>query len=131
MIGDPTGFEDKRAGIVGTPHFVKAAKYSLGGLRRLLREQAFRDELICLAVILVLFVFAGAHVRSYFVQLLLFLILTSIEALNTAVEVLVDRVSPEVSSFAEQAKDLGSFAVFCLLCANGAYALLVISGIAT
>ncbi len=38
----------------------------------------------------------------------------------------VDRVSPEFSSFAKHAKDLGSFAVFCLLVANAAFCAAVV-----
>jgi len=53
----------------------------------------------------------------------LMLLLFSIEALNTAIEEIVDRVSPEFSSAARNAKDLGSFAVFCLLMANGGFVL--------
>ncbi len=49
---------------------------------------------------------------------MLLLVLAATEALNTAVELIVDRVSPEFSAFAGQAKDLGSFAVFCLLLVN-------------
>ncbi|MNY78719.1 Prokaryotic diacylglycerol kinase [compost metagenome] len=44
------------------------------------------------------------------------------EAVNTAIEELVDRISPEISTVGRNAKDLGSFAVFCLLVANGLYA---------
>jgi diacylglycerol kinase (ATP) len=43
------------------------------------------------------------------------------EALNTAIEELVDRVSPELSQTGKHAKDLGSFAVFCMLVAAGLY----------
>ena len=54
------------------------------------------------------------------------LVLFCVEALNTAIEELVDRVSPEISVVGRHAKDLGSFAVFCLLCANGLFALYVV-----
>ena len=48
------------------------------------------------------------------------------EALNTAIEEIVDLVSPEWSLAAKHAKDLGSFAVFSMLCLNGIFALFVI-----
>ena len=48
------------------------------------------------------------------------------EAINTAIEELVDRISPEISTVGRNAKDLGSFAVFCLLLANGLYAAYVV-----
>jgi diacylglycerol kinase (ATP) len=54
------------------------------------------------------------------------LILFAVEALNTAIEELVDRISPEISTVGRHAKDLGSFAVFCLLAVNGLFALYVV-----
>ena len=39
--------------------------------------------------------------------------------------VFIDRVSPEISQMGKHAKDLGSFAVFCLILANGVYAAYV------
>ena len=48
------------------------------------------------------------------------------EALNTAIEEIVDRVSPEISEMGKHSKDLGSFAVFCLITANAGYAAYVV-----
>ena len=45
----------------------------------------------------------------------------SVEALNTAIERIVDRESPEISEFAKVTKDLGSTAVFFLLTAAGVF----------
>jgi len=49
----------------------------------------------------------------------------AIEALNTAVEVLVDHLSPAYAEFARHAKDLGSAAVFFVLSATTIYVLIV------
>jgi diacylglycerol kinase (ATP) len=65
----------------------------------------------------------GAPVAHYLIFAVLMLLLFSVESLNTAIEEIVDRVSPEFSSAARNAKDLGSFAVFCLLLANGGFVL--------
>ena len=110
----------------GLEHLLSAAGYSLGGFRRMLGETAFRHELAAAAIVLVLFALRGAEVASYLTQGVLILVLMACEALNTAIEIIVDRVSPEISEFARHAKDLGSFAVFCLLAANGAYAASVL-----
>lgn len=48
----------------------------------------------------------------------LFLLLIAMEAVNTAIEEIIDRISPEVSDTGKHAKDLGSLAVFCLIMAN-------------
>jgi diacylglycerol kinase (ATP) len=48
---------------------------------------------------------------------LLWLVLLAVELLNTAIEAVVDLVSPGYHPLAKQAKDFGSAAVFCLLLA--------------
>jgi len=47
--------------------------------------------------------------------------LVAAEALNTAIECLVDHLAPDWQEFARDAKDLGSLATMCLLIANGLY----------
>jgi len=49
--------------------------------------------------------------------------LIAVEAINTAIEVIIDKISPEISDTGKHAKDLGSFAVMCLLAVNGIYFL--------
>lgn len=110
----------------GLRRIVAATRYSMQGLRRLWREEAFRHEVIAFVAGLVLFAAVGAALTDYLVYLILMLVLFSVESLNTAIEELVDRISPEISTVGRHAKDLGSFAVFCLLCANGFFALYVV-----
>lgn len=110
----------------GLRRVVAATRYSLQGLVRLWREEAFRHEVIAFVASLVIFVVVGAKLTDYLIYLVLMLVLFSIEALNTAIEELVDRISPEISSVGRHAKDLGSFAVFCLLGANGMFVFYVV-----
>ncbi|MFB9952650.1 diacylglycerol kinase [Rhizobium puerariae] len=110
----------------GIRRVIAATRYSMQGLKRLWQEPAFRQEVYAFAAGLVLFAVVGAAPPDYFVFLILMLVLFSVEALNTAIEELVDRISPEISTVGRHAKDLGSFAVFCLLCANGFFALWVV-----
>ena len=70
---------------------------------------------------LLLFYVVDAAAIDYLVLTILFLMIFGFEALNTAIEELVDRVSPEVSQTGKHAKDLGSFGVFCALTAAGLY----------
>ncbi|HVK91889.1 MAG TPA: diacylglycerol kinase [Mycoplana sp.] len=111
----------------GLRHLFAAATYSLGGARRLLGEAAFRHELIAFAVVMAVFVLVGATFFQYVAMAILFLLMMAFEAINTAIEEIVDRVSPEISQMGKHAKDLGSFAVFCLILANGVYAAYVIA----
>ena len=68
-----------------------------------------------------------ARFSDYLVLSILFLILMSIEALNTSIEHIIDFLSPDKSEFARAAKDIGSLAVFLNLCAGGAYLLAVLA----
>ncbi len=123
---EKTPFDSNIEKASGIRRVIAATRYSMQGLRRLWREEAFRHEVIAFAAGLVLFALVGASPLDYFVFLILMLVLFSVESLNTAIEELVDRISPEISTVGRHAKDLGSFAVFCLLCANGFFALYVV-----
>lgn len=116
----------KPARKTGVAHFFAAASYSAGGARRLWREAAFRQELLGLVAVAAVFVWVGARVPEYLGLAILSLMVLAVEALNTAIEELVDHASPEWSEFAKNAKDMGSFAVMCMLVATGLYAGFVV-----
>ncbi len=102
----------------GIRHLFAAGRYSAQGFARLFGEAAFRHELLALGGGCALLALAGAGLSSFLGFSVLMLALFAVEALNTAIEELVDRVSPEISPVGKHAKDLGSFAVFCLITAN-------------
>ena len=104
--------------ITGIAHVVAAAVYSLSGLRRLWQETAFRHITMGLPVGLGLLALADAVFVEYVILLVLFLLLVAVEALNTAIECIVDHLAPDWQEFARDAKDLGSLATLCLLLAN-------------
>ncbi|MDP3197639.1 diacylglycerol kinase [Tabrizicola sp.] len=110
----------------GIAHFLAAAGYSIGGLRRLARESAFRQEAALIAGLLALLVAFGASLPEILGMLAIGLVLIAVEALNTAIEVLVDHLSPGWSQFAKDAKDLGSLAVACTIGALVIYAGVVL-----
>jgi diacylglycerol kinase (ATP) len=112
----------------GFRHFLAAAGYSWAGFLRVLREAAFRQELGFFAVAMAALVLVGASAGEIVVAVLLFLGLFSIEAMNTAVEEVIDRISPEISIVGKHAKDLGSFAVTCMIAACCLYLGYVIGG---
>ena len=101
----------------GLSHLSAAAGYSWAGFWRAMNESAFRHEILFYIAGLVLFYFVHATALEYLVLTILFLTIFGFEALNTAIEELVDRVSPEVSQTGKHAKDLGSFAVTCMIAA--------------
>ena len=108
---------------------VNATLFSLAGLRAAYRhEQAFRLELL----VFVFVVPAGLWLGETGVQRALLIgswcLVLVVELLNSAMEVLVDRLWPERSELAGRAKDMGSAAVFCaiVLSATGWLLVLVI-----
>lgn len=111
---------------VGLAHMFAAARYSLGGVKRLWGETALRHEVLAFALITAMFLLSGVPIWGYVGASLIFLVTVSIEALNTAVEEITDHASPDYSDMARHAKDLGSFAVFCLLLANAIWAIFVL-----
>jgi len=120
-IGVPEGMEQPEEKKQGVAHLFAASSYSAAGLRRALGESAFRQEVVFFIAALALFFWIGATLAEFLGLTIIFLLMFGVEALNTAIEELVDRVSPEVSRTGKHAKDLGSFAVFCTLVAAGLY----------
>lgn len=101
----------------GLAHFFAAFRYSMSGLRYALRETAIRQELALGIVLLafVVLVHISTVLKLILISLWFFVLVT--ELLNTAVEAVVDLVSPEYHELAKKAKDIGSAAVFCALVA--------------
>jgi diacylglycerol kinase (ATP) len=107
-------------------HIVHAAANSFAGLRHLLAtELAARIEIGVSALAFIWLLVLGRGIADFAILLVLFCILMSVEALNTAIERIVDRESPEISEFAKVTKDLGSTAVFFLLAASGVFLIAV------
>ncbi len=78
--------------------------------------------LVSFAVLILL----GGRFVDYLVIGVMSCLIFAVEALNTAIENIVDHLSPEKSDFARDTKDLGSTAVFFLLIANGGYLFAVL-----
>jgi diacylglycerol kinase (ATP) len=105
-------------------HFRQACFWSLSGLRILVSsEMAARMELAAGAAGLAWIVWLGRSWPEIGAYVVLCMASFAVEALNTAIETLVDEISPERSVFAGRAKDLGSAAVFLMLSAIGLYLL--------
>lgn len=110
----------------GIAHLIAAIGYSLSGAARLWREAAFRHEVLVAALLIPALALLGAPLWALAVQAILVLVLFATEALNSAIEELVDHLTQDWAAFARNAKDLGSFAVMCLLIANGIWAALAL-----
>lgn len=112
----------------GLLHVVDATGYSLAGFRRLWQETAARLEIGAALIVVPAFVWRGAEVWHWLAALALLALVLSIEALNTAIEELIDRLSPEWSQMAKDAKDLGSLAVGLVQLVAGGFVVAVLAG---
>jgi diacylglycerol kinase (ATP) len=114
-------------GFRGPQQLWKALRWSLQGLRAGWRHEAsFRFE-VCLAVVAIpLGLYLGHGALEKLALVLPMLLVLSAELLNSAIEAIVDKVSPEFNELAGRAKDMGSAAVFVLLLLLGLSWLLIV-----
>jgi diacylglycerol kinase (ATP) len=95
---------------------VTATGFSLAGLRAAYRhEQAFRLELLVLVFVVPLGLWFGETGVQRALLIGSWSLVLIVELLNSAMEVLVDRLWPERNELAGRAKDMGSAAVFCAI----------------
>lgn len=99
-------------GIKGWRRIVRATRVSYVGLGWALREEeAFRVEFVLFLLMLPLAFLLGHNGIERVMLLLSLLVVLIVELLNTAVEVVVDRISLDRHVLSGRAKDLGSAAV--------------------
>lgn len=103
-------------GKTGLARVWNALFYSFDGLKAAYRhEDAFRQELLLAAFLLPLGVWLGASgVEKALLSGVVLLVLI-VELLNSGIEAIVDKASPETHELAKQAKDMGSAAVLISL----------------
>lgn len=119
--------ESPHKGKTGLQRIVNAARYSLEGLAAAARhEDAFRQELVIVAIMAPLGLWLGrtGAERALLVGCLLLVLI--VELLNSAVEAAVDRISFESHHLAKRAKDIGSAAVMLSLVNAGVIWLLIV-----
>ena len=106
-----------KPGAIGWRRVRDATRYTARGLNAAWRyESAFRQELL-LAVLLTPSAFwLGRSLQETALLLATLAFVLAIELLNSAIEAVVDRASPEQNELAGRAKDMGSAAVFVSLC---------------
>jgi len=108
--------EINKPGTRGIKHVFDAFGYSLKGLKAAItHEEAFRIELLAVAIMLPLAFWLGRTPLEYAMLIGSLLLVLIVELINSAVEAVVDRVSVEHHELSGRAKDLGSAAVMLTL----------------
>ncbi len=105
-----------KPGATGFRRILDATRFTVRGLRAAWHtESAFRQESLLAAALAPLAFWLGrsAFETAFLLATLAFVLTT--ELLNSAIEAVVDRASPEFNELAGRAKDMGSAAVFVSL----------------
>lgn len=94
----------------------RAFQWSMNGLRAGWRHEAsFRLEAMLTVVLVPIGLWVGNGPLEKIALVSPVILVLSVELLNSAIEAVVDKVSPEFHELAGRAKDMGSAAVFLLL----------------
>ena len=100
----------------GPRQIAAAMMWSFNGLRAAWRyEASFRLEVWLSVVLFPLGLWAGQGAVEKLLLSGSLLLVLSMELINSAVETVLDKVSPEIHEMAGRAKDMGSAAVFILM----------------
>ena len=111
---------DPHKGATGLRRVLNATRYSLEGVAAAARhEAAFRQELLLAAALVPLGLWLGADGVERALLAGSVLMVLVVELLNSAIEAVVDRASPEHHELAKRAKDYGSAAVMIALAVTG------------
>jgi diacylglycerol kinase (ATP) len=120
--GDPMATDQPR----GPKQIFAAFLWSMKGFRAAFRyEASFRLEAYIAIVVVPLALWLGHGGVEKFLLLLGPALVLSAELLNSGIEAVVDKVSPEFHELAGRAKDMGSAAVFVCLMLTAASWLLI------
>lgn len=107
----------------GISRLLFALLNSCAGMKTAFRQEPFRQEFILYIILLIPIFLLPIDVCLKLILLVVNTLVLIIEILNTALEIIVDIISPEYNELAGHAKDLGSAAVFLsLVLAAGAWA---------
>jgi len=100
----------------GPRQIYAAFRWSMQGLRACFRHEAsFRLEVLLAVVVVPLGLWLGNGPIEKILLITFPVLVLSAELLNSAIEAVVDKVSPEFHELAGRAKDMGSAAVFLLM----------------
>ena len=96
----------------GITRILSAFKNSACGLKNTFKkEEAFRQELILTIILTPLAIYIGENHSERIFLITSLILLLLVELINTAIEVVVDRVSHEKNDLSKLAKYIGSAAV--------------------
>lgn len=97
-------------------HYIKSIKYSLEGLFVAFKEErSFHLYLFSVILLILLSIYYSISFLDQVIVAFALTFILVVELLNTALESIVDLVSPEYHKLAKKAKDCGSAATFVVV----------------
>ena len=108
--------DNTRKSKTGVARIWNAFLYSMEGISAAFRhETAFRQEVLLAVILIPTALLLPANGTGKALMLGRVLLVLIVELINSAIEAVVDRISPEHHPLAKRAKDFGSAAVFLSL----------------
>ena len=111
----PDGAANQQKARTGLVRLWHAATYSASGLRTAWLETTFQQEVLAALVMLPAAFWVGSNWVEISLLIVTVVIVLVVELLNTAVEITIDRISPEWHELSKLAKDVSSAAVLLVL----------------
>lgn len=106
-----------KTGATGITRIINAGKYSMQGFKAgLTNEAALRQELVLGIILTVIACIVADSALEWLVLVIMPWLTFTVELLNSAIEAVVDRIGDEYHELSGRAKDIGSAAVFVMLC---------------
>ncbi|MBP6124188.1 MULTISPECIES: diacylglycerol kinase [Providencia] len=97
----------------GFTRVIKAAGYSLKGLKAAwVNEAAFRQEAVAAVIAIIIAFYLDISYIDRILLVSVVVLVAIVELINSAIEAVVDRVGSEFHELSGRAKDIGSAAVF-------------------
>lgn len=91
--------------------FIKSFGYAIQGIVTVMREQNFRFHVLSAVIVMIAGLFTGLSIIEWIIIVLVITLVIGAEMFNTAIERVVDLVSPDYHPLAKQAKDIAAAAV--------------------
>ncbi|MCR5224966.1 MAG: diacylglycerol kinase [Alphaproteobacteria bacterium] len=90
---------------------LSALKHSIDGLKYLIDERAFMQEILFSIVVVIALFLSSSKIEDKLYVFSAYCFILIAEAINTAIEAVIDRISMEIHPLSKKAKDIGSTAV--------------------
>ena len=92
-------------------NFFKNSLYAINGLKELVKETSFKIELIFFVIFVIILLFLEVSLVKKLILFFSLIFVLIAEAINSAIEKVVDLVSLDFHPIAKKAKDIGASVV--------------------